>query len=163
MTSGPRRVSQSVMAKKINKDKIEIDTLPSHESGVRRMVSDAEGITYKSFQTLSEARNKPNTIAVFEGDYGGQIYLVCPVALIKCEETKINQLLKDIDTYCWNDPDGANIYYEQRPETCEISGGMGGGISTSEVWLHDEIRKLRLEEEIKNVLAGKLERIRKRP
>ena len=150
------------MTKKINKDKIEFDGLPSHESGVRRMVSDAEGVDYKSFETLSEAQNHPNTIVVFEGDDGGQIYLVCPVALIKCNETKLYQLLKDIDAYCWNDPAGVNIYYEQRPVAGIIAGGMGGGLVRDDLWLHDEIRKLRVEKEIKDVLSDKLDRIRRR-
>ncbi|MDH4230814.1 MAG: hypothetical protein OEW04_02165 [Nitrospirota bacterium] len=151
------------MAKNINKDKIEIETLPPQQSGVRRMMADAAGRSYQSFKTLSEAQHHDNTVAVFEGDYGGQIYLVCPILLIKCDETKLQQLLKDIDSYCWNDPDGGNIYYEQKPESGLISGGMGGGIATTDLWIHDELRKLRLKEDIEDVLSDKKEHIRRRP
>ena len=33
---------------------------------------------------------------IFEGDFGGQIYLTCPALEIKCNENPLHQLLLDI-------------------------------------------------------------------
>ena len=63
-----------------------VPELPKHESGVRRMVSDAGGVEYHAFESLTAASQDPDAVGVLEGDDGGQIYAVFPIRLIACEE-----------------------------------------------------------------------------
>jgi hypothetical protein len=128
--------------------------LPDHESGLRRMMSDAHGSGYKAFETLEEARKDPDAVAVFEGDDGGQIYAVVPVSQIACSESVLDQLLADLDRFSWDDPDMRRIYYEHRSVGTGIAGGMGGGRSTGELWLHPDFEKLRLRPNVLGVLKG---------
>lgn len=90
----------------------------------------------------SGAKRDPQGIVVFEGDYGGQIYLVARAAL----------LLSELDSMAWDDPDGARVYFESLPTGSEVAGGMGGGLVTSDLWLHP---KLNVEEHaVRRVLSG---------
>lgn len=41
---------------------------------------------FKSYGDLETAKSDPNAYVVMEGDWGGQIYLTCPVNYIVCDE-----------------------------------------------------------------------------
>ena len=69
-----------------DKSPISIPILPSHESGVRRMIADAAGHDYRAFRTLAEAQADSAGGVVFQGDEGGQIYLVCTATAVRCSE-----------------------------------------------------------------------------
>jgi hypothetical protein len=129
--------------------------LPEHESGLRRLVADAYGSDYEAFESLEDAMKDSNAVAVFEGDYGGQIYAVVPIAEIACSEEALERLLVDLDGFSWDDPDGRRIYYERRPVGTGIAGGMGGAVSTGEVWLHPDLEKLHLRPGVLAVLNGR--------
>jgi hypothetical protein len=73
-----------------------IDRIPGHESPVRRIVADSSGEEYGAIKSFSEAKKIPNAYVVFEGDYGGQIYLTCPMSKINCNEKILKQLFSDI-------------------------------------------------------------------
>lgn len=141
-------------------NKTKDDTIPGHESPVRRIIADAHGEKYRSIRSFSEAKETPNAYVIFEGDYGGQIYLTCPVANIKCSEKALKQLLADIDTWCWNYGDSTGLFYEPHKENDGLAGGMGGGITKSKAWIHPELLDLGLEYQIKQVLSGELKRIK---
>jgi hypothetical protein len=74
-----------------------LETLPEHESGVRRLVSDAHGIPYHSLRSFEEAKSSSDGVVILEGDDGGQIYVVCPASLVKCSEEALNNLLRDLN------------------------------------------------------------------
>jgi hypothetical protein len=95
-----------------------------------------------------------------EGDYGGQIYLVCPVRLVSCSEAALKTLLTDLDQMAWDDPDGAGLFFEARPRGAVVSGGMGGGLVREGVWLHPDLVKVGVEEDVRSVLAGLRDRLR---
>lgn len=135
------------------------DIPPDHESGLRRMMSDAEGGNYKSVPSLEDAKALPYYAIVLEGDYGGQIYATCPVSLIKCDEDALRNLLLDIDKTQWNDPDSANLFFEHIPVGTGVAGGMGGGIVTESLWLHPKVEALGVRKAIMAVLNGVQERI----
>ena len=86
------------------------------------------------------------TWLVFEGDWGGQIYLTVPSHLVG-EEAHVSELLMKLDAFAWdcNEGDGCSTY-EYDPAsfggTAEdgVSGGMGGGELRDGLWLHEEFR-----------------------
>lgn len=131
--------------------------LPEHESGVRRMIADAGGTAYKAFLSLAEAKSDGDGVVVFEGDWGGQIYLVARASYVQCSEAVLRQLVLDLDARQWKDPDAARVYYERQPVGSGISGGMGGGVVLPDVWVHDRLRGL--EGTIRRVLTGEQVRL----
>lgn len=136
--------------------------LPDHESGVRRLYSDAHGLPYVPLRSLAEAKQHEDGIVVMEGDWGGQIYLVCPARFVACDEPTLNQLLQDLDTIAWecNEGEGARVYFERASTGSGIAGGMGGGAVTDELWVHKEFHDLGLVDEIRGVLQGFRQRIK---
>src|SRR5215472_14089137 len=128
-----------------DKDLISIPTLASHESGLRRLIADAAGHPYRSFQTLAEAQADPDGIVVFEGDDAGQIYLVCTAADVHCSEKDLRSLLEDIDSLEWNDATMAHVYFESLPVGSAVAGGMGGGRVVSGLWVHPRLEQYAAE------------------
>jgi hypothetical protein len=100
-------------------------------------------------RSLAEAQATSDGVVVFEGDYGGQIYLTCPASMVRCDESSLQTLLTDIDTLAFRDPPSARIYYERHAVSTGIWGGMGGGIVTGSLWVHP-----RLEAEHPKIVAG---------
>lgn len=134
--------------------------LPAHESGVRRMMADARGTPYMAFRSLEEAKASPHGTVILEGDDGGQIYVVAHAQRVKCDEVALQTLLRDLDAYCWDDPDSAHVYYEARILGEAIPGGIGGARVGPELWIHEDLEKLGLRSAIEAVLSGQKPRIR---
>lgn len=140
--------------------KPEMETvLPEHHSPVRAILAAARGQPYTAFENLVAARAHPDGALVFEGDYGGMIYLTAPARLISCDEGTLEQLLADIDDLCWGDSGGAGLYFEALPVGSSVAGGMGGGRVVEGVWLHADLEGLLLRPEIVAVLAGRSARL----
>lgn len=133
--------------------------IPDHCSAVRSMISEAQGTEYKSFEYFEEARKSKNAVVIMEGDWGGQIYLTCPMTLVKCGENALKSLLLDLNQIAWpgNEGEGTGIYYEQRVCGELIAGGMGGGLSKDCLWVHEEFRDM--YDRIKGVIEGERTRI----
>ena len=129
------------------------EPLPDHESAVRRMMADAEGAPYRALRSLAEAKSAPDGVVVLEGDYGGQIYVVARACHVECHEQVLQNLLAEIDSTEWNDPDGARVYFEVQRIGEGIPGGMGGARVTDSIWVHPRISSL--ETAIASVLCGK--------
>ncbi|HTD25153.1 MAG TPA: hypothetical protein VK738_21065 [Terriglobales bacterium] len=143
------------MKKKLFKPEI----LLSHESGLRKMEAESTGQQYVSFKSLKEAQQDPQGIVILEGDEGGQIYVVCPVSIVRCSEESLQQLLQDLDALKWSDPSSAHLFYERLPLGSGVSGGMGGGLVQSSVWLRPRLVKLELLEKVKAVIEGRRPRL----
>jgi len=122
-----------------------------HESSVRKII---DRDNYNSFKNLNEAKKYGDSFLIMEGDWGGQIYLVYPVKLIKCEEKRLLKLLQDLDKLAWDEKVGKGIYFERFKEGEIVPGGMGGGIAPSNLWVHDNFKPL--IDKIKKVLNGEL-------
>jgi hypothetical protein len=133
--------------------------LPEHHSPVRAIVAAARGQTYTAFENLVAARAHPDGALVFEGDYGGMIYLTVPARLVACDEDTLEQLLADIDDVCWGDSGGAGLYFEALPVGSSVAGGVGGGRVVEGVWLHAALEVLLLRPEVAAVLAGRSVRV----
>lgn len=135
--------------------------LPNHESAVRRFISDAHGLAYNPLHSLEEARIYDDGIIVFEGDNGGQIYLVAPASQVMCSEKTLKHLLDQLDEIERPSGDGceAHIYYERKPVGTGIPGGMGGGAVTGDIWLHPRIAQRGIDAAIYGVIAGRIPEI----
>ena len=131
--------------------------LPEHESGVRRLVADANAKPYIALASLAEAREHLDAIVIFEGDYGGQIYVVAPIDYVKCNEATLLLLLGDLDALEWADPDGAHIFFERLRVGAAVAGGMGGARVQEGVWVHDRLKMH--HSAISAVLTGEKARI----
>ena len=137
----------------------ESNEIPEHESPVRRMMADAHGTPFNPLRTLDEARQHDDGVAILQGDWGGQIYAVIPALMIRCSTNTLRKLLLDLDTEAWscNENEGASIYYERKPAGTGVAGGMGGGASTGQLWLHPEFDEI--AEQIRRVIVGEQEAI----
>jgi hypothetical protein len=137
--------------------------IPDHASAVRYMLSMAHGTPYEPLHSLDEAKEVPDGVVVFEGDNGGQIYIVCPASLVSCSDDSLRHLLEDLDVIAWppdGDPRGTWIYYERHLIGDGIAGGMGGGVVTESVWIHEEFEAAGLRNSIEAVLRGQRPRLR---
>ncbi|CAF0940381.1 unnamed protein product, partial [Didymodactylos carnosus] len=83
-----------------------------HSSPMRSMISSAHGEEYEAIKNFNDAKTTENCVLIFEGDYGGQIYLTCPMKYVQCNEQILKQLLNDIDKLQWDDEQGCRMYYE---------------------------------------------------
>jgi hypothetical protein len=137
------------------------DHVEPHESDVRKLVAETHGESYRALASLDEARQHEDAYVVFEGDDGGQIYAVFPVAVVQCEEATLQRLLADLDSIAWprNDPGSARVFYERHPTSHGITGGKGGGIAKAGGWVHHEFEELRVADQVRDVVSGMRERL----
>jgi len=136
--AAPTRRWTEKMNDKKNKD--DQPRLEDQESGLRSLLTEASGETYTSYKSLAEAKIDPNGVAILEGDYGGQIYVVVRAKDVKCDDNLLFDLLQYLDRIEWDDPDGASIYYESRPVNSGVAGGMGGGAVMDKIWIHPRLQ-----------------------
>src|SRR5215207_1032281 len=122
------------------------DELPDHHSPVRDMLAEAHGMPYRAYRSLDEAREDPDAAVVMEGDYGGTIYLTCPVRLVHCDAATLERVLWILDELYWDEPDSARVYYEHRPVGSGVAGGSGGGVVGDGVWVHPELERWVVDE-----------------
>jgi hypothetical protein len=123
------------------------------------MMTKASEDPYSAFATLVAAREHPGSVIIFEGDYGGTIYLTIPVGDVACGEAALKQLLSDIDAMCWSDTCGARVVYEVVAVGVGVAGGMGGGQVVDGLWLHPRVEALGMREDIQQVLNGRRQQI----
>ena len=122
------------------------------------MSAASRGETYHSYEGLAEAVAHCAHV-VLQGDYGGQIYFTCPATKIKCSEPSLKRLLDYLDAQSWKDPEGAGMYFEDRPKDSGVLGGMGGGVALDDIWLHPELQKLGLEAKVRAFVAGLIDEL----
>ena len=142
-------VVRRFLASPMNEDPIQI---PDGVSALRFMMADPATAPYRHCKTLTEARAMEGTVAIMEGDYGGQIYFTCPVRHIHCDADTLSRLLTDLDALGWNDPEGSGLYFEFAAPGAGVAGGMGGGAVCDGVWLHERLEHRRAS--IEAVVAG---------
>jgi hypothetical protein len=130
-----------------------------HRSDLRYLMAQAAGVSYVSYASLAAAREDDAGCVIFEGDYGGQIYLAAPARAVSCDEKALDLLLRDLDALCWDDEEGRRVVYEQRPAGTGVAGGMGGGMVAADGWIHPEIAELGIVSEIRDVLAARRPRL----
>jgi hypothetical protein len=130
-----------------------------HESGLRRLLAEAEGLSYRAFRSLDEARRDELGAVILEGDDGGQIYATCPASRVGCSQAALEQLLHDVDDLVWRDPRSSRLCFERLPVGSAVPGGMGGGRIEAAVWVHEDLTKLGVDEAIQDVVEGRRGRL----
>lgn len=128
-----------------------------HESSVRSMYNEAHGIEYTPIKSFEQAKTIKNACVIFEGDYGGQIYLTCPMKYVQCSESTLHKLWKSIDKIEWdsNDIYQQGIFYEVISVGQGVAGGMGGGRVVDGLWIHKRLENAGLREKIADIIANK--------
>lgn len=108
------------------------------------------------YATLDEAARDADTALILEGDWGGQIYLACPLRVVEASEEVLHRLLKDLDRAAWecNEGDGVGLRLERLPAGSVVGGGMGGGCVEERIWVHDEFVALGVSDAIRQVIRG---------
>ena|SRR5215467_10700836 len=137
------------------------DAADRHRSVLRELMAEAVGDGYVAFETLDEARADPEGAVILEGDYGGQIYVVVPARQVVCSQAALTSLLHDLDRISWprNAEDSARVVFERAAVGAGVPGGMGGGVALNGGWIHQELVRLGLGDEIRAVLRGDLDRL----
>lgn len=128
--------------------------MKEYKSIMRKMFNDAHKIPHIPIKNLEEARRTNDAVMIFEGDWGGTIYLSCPIKYVICNENELQCLLNYIDSLYWNELDGANIFYEVIKPGQGIAGGMGGGLVIDGIWIHPKIVELSIENKIIETITG---------
>lgn len=128
------------------------EIIPPHHSPVRSIWAEGHDLPYHAFTSLEEAWRNADAAVVMEGDDGGQIYLTCPVACLRCNHDTLTALLEDLNSLAWGDGEG--LYYEVLPPGSAVGGGMGGGLVLDHVWLHQDFQEMWLRAEVEQVIAG---------
>lgn len=110
--------------------------------------------------TFQDATDATDGTVVMKGDYGGQIYLTCPMKYVKCRERILHELLYEIDELEWscNQGFGVEIKYRRAKSGDGVSGGIGGGLVEDGLWIHPDICPKKTEV-IKKVISGELDSI----
>jgi hypothetical protein len=94
-----------------------IGRLAPDESGLRRLIADAQGTSYQALPSLTAAQLHDDGVVVLEGDDGGQVYAVFPARAVTCDVEALDHLLRDLDAIAWpgDDPHMPRVFYERHP------------------------------------------------
>ena len=136
-----------------------IDHVLQPDDSLPRFSASGDDPHYEAVQSLEEAQRRQGFALIMEGDYGGQIYLTCPVSLLCCDQKALQQLLEDIDSMQWKEPLGRGLFFEKIPIGASVGGGMGGASICSDLWIHEELYAIGMEEAIKAVVSGVRQRL----
>ncbi len=111
--------------------------IPEGQSPVRFIMADKH--SFNPLKGFGEAKAHPDGVAIFEGDYGGQIMMTIRLKYVQCPEDRLKQILADLNDICWNGCEGSGLYYERMKVGEGVGGGMGGGCIVDGVWAHDRL------------------------
>jgi hypothetical protein len=127
-----------------------------HERPLGRIMHEAGDAPFRPIESLELARTVPDSYVIMEGDWGGQIYLTAPVHLLRCGAAELESILGELDAHAWscNDGEGRGFFFEEHGASEGISGGMGGGATLSDLWLHPELVAAGFESRVRQVLFG---------
>jgi hypothetical protein len=114
----------------------------------------------KDYKTFEEFRAAPNAVAIFYGDWGGQVYASVPMRrfLPEMGNKEIHDLGIKLEEVCWDcnvtedDPKGgAMVGFQIKEPGTGVTGGMGGGWVGEDVWLSPDIN-----DKARNLIKEKL-------
>jgi hypothetical protein len=131
-------------------------TIAPYERPLGRILHEAEDTPFHPIESLDSARTEPNAYVIMEGDWGGQIYLTAPVRLLRCDVAELELILQELDAHAWscNGGEGCGFFFEERESFEGVSGGMGGGATLRDLWIHPELVEAGFEPRVRKVLFG---------
>jgi hypothetical protein len=126
------------------------------------MLATVHGPEYRAYESLEAARSDSDSAVVMEGDYGGSIYLTCPVRHVGCDQPTLAAVLAVVDELAWDDPEGAGLFFEHLPAGSGVAGGSGGGAVVDGVWITPDLERwfvagedVRLADALAEVVRGR--------
>lgn len=135
------------------------DEFPKNENRAVPLNAGPTGGLNETVNSLEQARKCDGYAAILRGDYGGQVYLTCPVSRICCDDATLLRLLRDIDDLQWEDADGISVWFLYAPPGAPVVGGMQGGAVVEGLWIHSDLEDLGVSGAIENVINGKADRL----
>jgi hypothetical protein len=143
-----------LVARYVLRVQVSEEPIRPHERTVATVLHASVGVPHMALHNLEEARQHSDSYVVFEGDWGGQIYLTAPIALVRCASADLERLLREIDGRAWPDqPEGARVYFERIEQGNGVPGGMGGGRALSTIWIHPMLEEAGLGPYVTAVLS----------
>ncbi len=123
---------------------------------LRTIFSETGKLNFRPLKSFELAQKVENSYLIVEGDYGGQIFFIAPVAVIKCSKKVLGELIIKLNEISWHTKAGAgvSVYLEVLRVGSRIPGGMGGGRVLKGIWIHSEFN--RLKNKIIAVINGKI-------
>ena len=136
-------------------------------------MSNSEGHQFfHEFTSVEAARRLRDAWIAMDADWGGQVLLTCPAEDVRCDEATLHQLHCDLISIAWGDgglddgtvagsygSEGEKMYVFTAPPGHGIPGGMGGGATPPEPWVHQEFVDKGLKDAILTVLRGAAQRL----
>lgn len=89
-----------------------------------------------------------------EGDCGGQTYVAAPAKLVSCDEKILGQLLQDLDELAWHNTAGQQLTNQKHQVGKHLRRRNGWAEATGDVWVHQKLRELGIENRIRKVISG---------
>ena len=123
-------------------------------SVVRYMMHQVHGTEFKPLTDYDRAKEAKHGCVIIEGDYGGQVYLTCPMKYVKCSHKALLQVASDLDGMYWDNEQGCNVYYEDYKSPHGVFGGMGGGVVIDGLWMHPDFDEVGIKEKVWEVIIG---------
>jgi len=149
---------------------VESKEIPEHEQPCQSIMHEVHGTQkkYKPLKSLEEARAAEHGAVVIEGDWGGTIYLSCPVKYVNATQDELSALAEWLERAFWgcnfwtreghtHIQGGHGVYYLDAPPGTGIWGGMGGGAHMDGLWVHPEVVEAYGDEIIKRLKLEKSE------
>jgi hypothetical protein len=111
------------------------------------------------YTSLAEAKQDPNGVVILEGDYGGEIFLICPASLVKCTEEILEVLAADLNNWAWPTLEGGGAFvdYDSQPVGTWIGGGTPDARVTDALWLNSQCEEAGLRPAIQAIIDGRVE------
>jgi hypothetical protein len=125
-------------------------TVSEHDNQIRRILAEVAGQPYRMLGSLKEAQACKDGVVILDSMYVGQVYFVCPAALVKCSEAELQQLAR-----MFGGEEGAFVSYQQLPVGAHVPDGCGGGEVTEGLWIHEDLRGGLEEKRIREVIEGR--------
>lgn len=107
-------------------------------------------------KTLEQAKQDGDH-AILYADYGGQVLMTIPAQKVLCSEAILDQLCADLSKKMWEDEEGWFVIFKKPEDQEGIWGGMGGGDTTNDLWVHEEFDHMKRE--IAAVVNGEKENL----
>jgi len=122
-------------------EKIKPESIPTHHSMVNHLMNEVHGRKYQPLKSLEEAKTFEDGTVILEGDWGGMIFLTCPVKYLSATQQEIEILCLNLEKHFWacnfkRTDGGWGVYYEQKTPNSGVWGGMGGGLVIDGLWTH---------------------------
>ena len=123
-------------------------------------MADASGGSYVAYATADEAGQDPDAALIMEGDYGGQIYLACPLSAVAASEGALQSAAPRPRRDRLGRPGRSSDPATSGHRSGRASPGMGGGAVTDAIWVHEDFAALNLDDAIRQVIRGHRDRLR---